>query len=257
VIARRALARVDSNIVPSAFLAGVLSQFGIAAGVIPNVVDVNEFPFKERKPLRARLVSTRNFEALYNVACTIRAFRIVQERWPDASLTLVGGGSQEPSLRRLVANLRLRNITFAGRIRPDEMSRYYAANDIYIQSPNIDNMPASVMEAYASGLPVVSTAAGGVPAILTHGEEGLLAPLDDHKALATHVLRLLDDAAYAQRLVRAAYARCQAWSWPSIRQQWFAAYRSLLARPAQTGAAHGVGSTAVREPMTESARPQP
>ena len=233
-IARRTLARVNSNIVPSSFLVDVFREFGIHANVIPNLVDLDRFRFKPRGPLRPRLVSTRNFDALYNVACTIRAFRRVQDRWPDASLTLVGGGPQDGMLRQLVARLELKNVVFVGQVRPDEIAGYYTANDIYIQSPNIDNMPVSVIEAYASGLPVVSTAAGGVPAILTSGEEGLLAPLDDHEALAAHVLRLLDDSALAQRLARAAYARCRACTWPSVRGQWLAAYRDVLTRPEQS-----------------------
>jgi L-malate glycosyltransferase len=233
-IARRTLARVNSNIVPSSFLVDVFHEFGVRARVIPNLVDLDRFRFKARGPLRPRLVSTRNFDTLYNVACTIRAFRLVQDRWPDASLTLVGGGPQDGMLRQLVARLELKNVVFVGQVRPDEIAGYYTANDIYIQSPNIDNMPTSVIEAYASGLPVVSTAAGGVPAILTSGEEGLLAPLDDHEALAAHVLRLLDDSALGQRLAGAAYARCRACTWPSVRGQWLAAYRDVLTRPEQS-----------------------
>jgi glycosyltransferase involved in cell wall biosynthesis len=247
-IARHVLARVESNIVESSFLANVFREFGIAAGVIPNVLDLNQFPFKERIPLGPKLLSTRNFDALYNVACTIRAFRIVQDRWPDASLVLVGGGPQEMTLRRLAADLKLRNVSFPGRVSPEEIARCYAANDIYVQSPNIDNMPLSVMEAYASGLPVVSTDAGGVPAILTHGEHGLLASLDDHEMLAAHVLRLLDDAPYAQRLVRAAHAKCQEWVWPAVRAQWLAAYRSVLSCPAGSG----VGERATGSAPTRS-----
>jgi glycosyltransferase involved in cell wall biosynthesis len=233
-LARQVLARVEGNVVPSSFLAEVFRDFGITAAVIPNVVDLDRFAFREREPLVPKLVSTRNFDALYNVACTIRAFRIVQDRRPDASLVLVGGGPQEAMLRQLATDLKLRNVSFAGRVSPDAIARYYAANDIYIQSPNIDNMPASVMEAYASGLPVVSTDAGGVPAILTHGEQGLLAPLDDHAMLAAHVLRLLDDAQYARQLVRAAYSRCQAWVWPAVRTQWLGAYRRILSYPADS-----------------------
>lgn len=75
------------------------------------------------------------------------AFKIVQDRWPDASLTLVGGGAQESDLRALVAQLALRNVTFAGRATPTAIAAYYADHDLYIQSPNIDNVPTSVLEA--------------------------------------------------------------------------------------------------------------
>src|SRR5205085_8554436 len=121
----------------------------------------------------------------------------------------------EPQLRELAASLALDNVVFAGRVAPDAMAEYYAAHDIYVQTPNIDNMPTSVLEAFASGLPVVSTEAGGVPAIVTHGVHGLLAPLDDHRAIADHVLTLLDQQEYAQRLAAAAFDTCRSYTWAS------------------------------------------
>jgi glycosyltransferase involved in cell wall biosynthesis len=113
-------------------------------------------------------------------------------------------------------------------VAPDGISRYYAEHDIYVQTPNIDNMPTSVIEAFASGLPVVSTNAGGVPAILTDGEHGLLAPVGDHAAVAAHVLRLLDDQALASTLAKAALATCQRCTWPAVRDKWIAAYRNAV-----------------------------
>jgi glycosyltransferase involved in cell wall biosynthesis len=237
-VARWAIARVDRNIVPSQFLVDVFARFGVTASVVPNIVDLERFGFRHRSPLRPRLVSTRNFDALYNVACTIRAFHLVQDRWPDAALTLVGGGEQDAELKDLVARLGLRNVEFTGRVPPERIADYYAAGDIYVQTPNIDNMPASVLEAFASGLPVVSTEAGGVPAILTHGVHGLLAPLDDHQTLASHIVGLLDDQRYAERLIQAAFARVQSCTWAHVREQWLRAYREA-AQKFQAGHAHG------------------
>jgi glycosyltransferase involved in cell wall biosynthesis len=243
-IARKTIAQVNLNVVPSRFLVEVFRGFGIDATIVPNIVDPEHFQYRERDPLRPRLVSTRNFDALYNVAATIRAFRLVQDRWPDAALTLVGGGPQESELRALAEQLRLRNVTFVGRVKPGEIASFYATNDIYIQSPNIDNMPTSVIEAFASGLPVVSTEAGGVPTILTHGEHGLLARLADYETLGHHVLRLLDNPDYARTLARAAYATTHACTWPAVREQWLGAYRSAVAprTPATTKQAQGMRS---------------
>ena len=226
-IARSAIARVQANVVPSAFLVDVFERFGMLATAIPNIVDLDQFAFRERTPLRPHLVSTRNFEDLYNVACTIRAFRLVQNRWPEATLTLVGDGAEASALKLLVAELRLKHVTFAGRVSPDRIADYYAVNDIYVQSPNIDNMPTSIVEAFASGLPVVSTEAGGIPAILTHNVHGLLVPLDDHATLASHVLKLLDSPSWARQIARSAYQTCHACTWPAVRAQWLQVYRDV------------------------------
>jgi glycosyltransferase involved in cell wall biosynthesis len=219
---------VDLNVVPSPFLRHVLASFGIAADVVPNIIDLGEFVYRVRDPLRPRLLSTRNFEPLYNVACVLRAFARIQARHPDATLTLVGTGSQDAALRRLAAELRVRHVTFAGRVPPSEIARYYADADIYIQAPSIDNMPLSVLEAFASGLPVVSTGVGGIPTILTPGVHGLLAPDDDDERLAAHALRLLEEPDVARQLAAAAYASCSAYQWPVAREGWIAAYRQAI-----------------------------
>lgn len=229
-VARWALARVARNIVPSGFLRDVFAGFGIEADVIPNVVDLDRFRFRERSPLRPRLLSTRNFEDLYNIPCTLRALRIVQQRRPDATLTLVGDGAGRAAAERLAMELGLHGVTFAGRVPPDEIWRYYDAADIYLQTPDIDNMPGSVLEAYASGMAVVSTTAGGVPYILKHEREGLLTPCDDHEAAAAAVLRLLDTPPLARAVMAAGRAFAEHCTWERIRPRWVRAYRSVMAR---------------------------
>ena len=226
-IARRVLRWVERNAVPSRFLQEVFAQFAIAADIIPNIVDVDRFAFRRRAPLAPKVLSTRNFEGLYNVACTLRAFALVQREHPDASLTLVGGGSQERALRELAGTLELRNVTFAGRVAPSDIWRYYADADIYLQTPDIDNMPASVLEAYASGCVVVATDAGGVPAILTNETHGLLVGCNDPEAAAAAVLRVLSDPALAERLADQARQACDRYRWASVRARWVALYRQL------------------------------
>jgi glycosyltransferase involved in cell wall biosynthesis len=228
LVARTTLRSVDRNVVPSRFLQDVFATHQIDACVIPNVIDRERFRFVPRDPLRPRVLSTRNFEPLYNVACTLRAFARVQQRFPEATLTLVGGGSQEAALKALARDLNLTGVTFAGRAAPADIWRYYAEADIYVQTPNIDNMPSSVLEAFASGLPVVSTDAGGVPAMLTHEVQGLLAPVNDDERVAQHVIRLLENAVFTRSLTAAAYESTDAFVWERIRDQWVALYRGLL-----------------------------
>jgi glycosyltransferase involved in cell wall biosynthesis len=227
-IARWALSTVDRNAVPSRFLREVFAEFGIGSVIVPNVVALDRFPYRARVPLRPRLLSTRNFDELYNLPCTLRAFRRIQQAYPDASLTLVGSGAASGRLQMLASELKLRNVTFAGRVPPQEIAAFYDAHDIYIQSPDIDNMPASVLEAFASGLPVVSTEAGGVPAILRHGRDGLLAPLDDDETLATHVMSLLANPDWARTLAETAHGTLQTYTWENVRDQWLALYREVL-----------------------------
>jgi glycosyltransferase involved in cell wall biosynthesis len=227
-IARATLRWVDRNVVPSRFLHDVFASFGIASEIVPNIVDVERFRFRQRDPLRPRILSTRNFEPLYNLPCTLRAFRLVQDRYPDAALTLAGAGSEDAAVKRLAEELRLEHVTFAGRVPPEDIWRYYADADIYLQTPDIDNMPASVLEAFASGCPVVATNAGGVPAILTDGVHGLLVPCGDAQAAADGVSRLVEDPDFARGLADRALDSCARYQWSSVRAEWVALYRRVV-----------------------------
>ena len=228
MVARATLRWVDRNAVPSRFLRDVFAEHDIQAEIIPNIVDVDRFAFRPRTPLRPNLLSTRNFDGLYNVACTLRAFRLVQDRFPEATLTLVGAGPCESRLRTLAEELRLQNVHFAGRVAPDHIWRYYAEADIYVQTPDIDNMPSSVLEAFASGCAVVSTRAGGVPAILRDGQHGLLVDCGDHQAAADRIIRLLNDPALADQLTAEARRSCEQYQWQSVRARWLSLYESTL-----------------------------
>jgi glycosyltransferase involved in cell wall biosynthesis len=258
-IARLVLRKwVDLNVVPSSFLRDVLASFGISAVAVPNTVDLTRFAYRVRDPLRPRLLSTRQLEPLYNVSCTLRAFARIQARYPEAVLTVVGGGSQDRELRALSGKLRLRHVTFVGSVPPSEVHGYYAAADVYVQTPTIDNMPLSVLEAFASGLPVVATRIGGVPAMLTDGIHGLLVPDNDDAAVASAVEKLIDDPACAHRLAAAARRTCVTYDWSVVADQWLAAYQLARRASAQgeiarlTGHPLPDGPAAPTEPLRPS-----
>jgi L-malate glycosyltransferase len=226
-VARWTLKRVDRNVVPSAFLRDVFAGFDIPADIVPNTINLHRFAYRVRDPLEPRLLSTRNLEPLYNVACTLRAFHRIQARYPNATLIVVGHGSEAARLKMLAIELGLRNVTFTGPVAPDQIHQYYARSDIYIQTPSIDNMPNSLIEAFASGLPVVSTRVGGVPDILAHGVHGFTADDDDDEAVAAHVVHLVEHPDEARRMAAAARDRCAAGEWSHVREAWLAIYQSL------------------------------
>src|SRR5258705_1641048 len=225
--ARFVMRHLVANVVPSAFLRDVLFSFDIDADVVHNTIDLRRFAYRSRNPLAPRLLCTRNFEPMYNVPCVLRAFARIQSRHPDATLTLVGSGSQDAALRAETAALRLRNVTFVGRVPPSDIPRYYAEADIYVQAPSIDNMPLSVLEAFASRLPVVSTDVGGVPSILRHRIDGLLVPDNADEAMAGQWLALLGDPVLARGLAGSAHRTLPAFEWPVVREGGLRAYRRV------------------------------
>ena len=226
--ARAVLRMCDLNVVPSTFLQQAFADAGIPADVVPNTLDTGGFRYRARDPLAPHLISTRNFEPLYNLPCTLRAFQRIQRVRPGATLCLVGSGSQDMALRAMASSLGLRNVTFAGRVDQAAIARFYDAADIYVQTSTIDNLPLSVLEAFSSGLPAVATAVGGVPTMIDHGVNGLLVADGDDEALAREVLWLLEHPDNARQMAERAQQGCERYEWPSVREKWLAAYRTVM-----------------------------
>jgi len=222
------LRMADRVVTPSLYLVDVFARFGVRAEAIANIVDLNRFAFRERRPLRPVLLSNRNLESHYNVAATLRAFALIERQAPGARLIVAGEGSESARLLALAAELRIKRIEFMGAVPPDGMPALYDQADIFINASLIDNLPLSILEAFACGLAVVTSGAGGIPRIVTDGRTGIITALDDHESLARHVLELLGDHDLAARLIKEARAECQRYTWAAVRGPWLATYSDLL-----------------------------
>ncbi len=218
--------KADLIVAPSGFLVDVFAKFGLPARSIFNVID-ERYSYRQRRRLRPLFLHNRILEPLYNVECTLRAFALIQQRHPDASLTIAHEGVSRPALERLAAELKLRNTRFIGSVPQDRMGELLDTADVYLTTPNIDCMPGSLLECFAVGLPIVATRAGGIPYIVTHEQTGLLVPCDDHEALAAAALRLLEDDALVLRLTTNARRELERYRWPQIRDKWLGVYREL------------------------------
>ncbi len=221
------LSRVNEIVVPSGYLVDVFREFGLKAVVVPNLVDLSQFRYRERNPLRPRLVCTRGFHKYYSVDVVVRAFAEVKKEYPEAILDLIGGGPLEAEVRKLVADLNLSGVNFAGVASRQEIGRFYDQADIFINASWLDNMPVSVIEAFGAGTPVVTTSPESMPYLVENERTGLLSPVGDEKALAANVIRLLRDPSLATRLAQNAHQESRKYTWELVRGQWVKVYRGL------------------------------
>ena len=232
-VAIPAMRLADRIVVPSAYLVDVFAEFGLEAEAIFNFVEIERIPHRRRPTPRPIFLSNRNLEPLYNVGCVLQAFALIQRQVPEARLIVAGEGKERPALEALVARLGVRQVEFRGRTPPEEMAVLYDEADIYLNSPNIDNMPNSVIEAFAAGLPVVTTNAGGIPYIVDHERNGLLVKVGDHEALAAAALRMLREPRLAERLSDEGRRECLAkFVWPAVSADWERMYVDVRRRAA-------------------------
>ncbi|HEY1373666.1 MAG TPA: glycosyltransferase family 4 protein [Candidatus Binatia bacterium] len=213
----------DEIVVPSQYLKEVFARHGYRARVIRNVVDTSSFRFRERKPLRPRLLSTRNLEPIYRVDNTLRAFALLRARHPEATLTIAGCGSEEQRLRRQAVPFA-GSVRFVGRVAPASMPRIYDEADIFVNSSIVDNQPLSVLEAFAAGLPVVSTPTGELAAMVREGDTGSIVSAENPEAMAAAIARLLTEADGALAMARRARVEVENYTWQAVHQEWLAAY---------------------------------
>jgi glycosyltransferase involved in cell wall biosynthesis len=222
------LSRVDKIVVPSGYLGAVFQEFGLRAVAVPNLVDLSQFHYRQRDPLRPHLVCTRGFSPYYSVDVVVRAFAEVRKVYPEARLDLVGGGPLEGGIRKLVEDLKLGGVNFTGVASREEIGKYYDRADIFINASWLDNMPVSVIEAFGAGTPVVTTSPECMPYLVQHEHTGLLSPVGDEKALGANVIRLLRDPGLAHRLADNAHDESARYTWDVVRQQWLQVYRELM-----------------------------
>ena len=229
----------DALVVQSEYLVEVFAQFGLKAHAIYNIIDPGKFRFRERVPLRPVFLSNRNLESHYGVDRVLRAFAIIQAKVPEASLKVVGDGSQRGSLEALASDLGLQNITFTGQVDPNSIADVYDAADIYLNGSEIDNQPLSLLEAFACGLPIVTTDAGGIAFMVIAGKTGMVVPRGDYQQMADRALRLLNDSALTKTIVEQGRQECRKYAWESVRDQWLNTYEKLgnkvaIAEPSAT-----------------------
>ncbi|MCB1942809.1 MAG: glycosyltransferase family 4 protein [Candidatus Accumulibacter sp.] len=228
----RMLAAASLRVTPSTFLQRVFSAHGLTAVVIPNIIDLSRFAAVPRRSFgdAPQLLVTRNLEPIYDIPTAIRAFAGIVPVFPAARLTVAGSGPELLRLQALVAELGLQEqVAFSGRIDNAAIPALYAAADCLVNASTVDNMPISILEAFASGVPVVSTAAGGIPDLVEQGVSGLLVPVGDHQAMTRELLRVLQDAQLAAGLRAAGLRQAQRYAWPQVRKQWLDAYRRVAA----------------------------
>jgi glycosyltransferase involved in cell wall biosynthesis len=233
---RPSLSRSTAVIVPSGFLEAVFKRYGFVAEVVPNIINPGRFFSDGEMSSSAErdspcILVARNLEPIYDNATALRAFAIVKKSIPKARLIVAGSGPLRDELENLAGELGLASdVTFTGRVANEDMADLYRKAQVMINASLVDNMPNSVLEALASGVPVVSTNVGGVPYIVEHEKTALLVPPRDPQSMASAILDLLNDPAKSAQFREAGVQSIQQYTWPKVRGRLLQVYRNVLAK---------------------------
>lgn len=228
--------RADALIVPSGFLKAVFGKYGIASEVVPNIINLSRFSSAgpaqaSKRDVNPCILVARNLEPIYDNATALRAASIARKTVPGLRLVVAGSGPERALLEDLARELGMADaVTFTGRVDNADMAGLYRSADIMLNPSLVDNMPNSVLEALASGVPVISTNVGGVPYIVEHGKTALLVPPKNPEAMAAAITSLLADPEQATRLHEAGIEAVQQYTWANVRDRLLQTYQQVLAK---------------------------
>ncbi len=207
-LAARVLCRSES-------LAADVIRLGCPAGKVVvqrTGIPLEDWAFQPRSaPAHGawQIVQSCRFIAKKGIDLTIAAFAEILKSHPGATLTLIGDGPLKDALDRQINALGIgARVRFTGFIFEDAVKREIAAAHLFVHPSRTtgegdrEGVPNAMLEAMATGLPVVATMHGGIPEAITAGESGLLVPENDPAALAQAMLSVLGDEALRLRVAQ-------------------------------------------------------
>lgn len=227
---KRVLRRANSLVAPSPFLAKKIGAHGFDIKIVPNVVELDLYPYRERTKLGPRLLWMRSFHPIYNPQMAIDVLAELRKSHPNATLIMAGvDKGLEPEIKKMVSEMGLsEKVSFPGFLNAEKKAQIFSEADVFLNTNRADNMPVSVVEACACGLPVVSTNVGGLPFLITDGENGLLVENENAPEMVEAVRSLLENPELAQKISQGGRTLAEHSGWTAVRRGWEKLFAEVL-----------------------------
>ncbi len=213
-----------TNVAPSKYMMQQFQEAGFYnITYIPNTIEIVNYPFHQKNSVSAKLLWVRSFSEIYNPALAMEIVKMLKKRDVNVSLCMVGpdkDGSME-TCKKMAIELNL-PIIFTGMLQKEEWITLSKNYDIFINTTNFDNMPVSVMEAMALGLPVVSTDVGGLPFMIENETDGILVSPNNPEAFVNAIEYLCANNLKAQELAKNARLKMEGFDWQIVKHSWIA-----------------------------------
>jgi glycosyltransferase involved in cell wall biosynthesis len=218
------LNKADIITVPSKYLQNILNNNSIKSKYLPNIIRDDNVYFKKREKLKPILIVTRTLDEVYNIPLSIMAFKDLKKVVPDAKLKIVGDGKLKNEILELVKKENIDDIEFIGRVPNSKIGEILNTADIFINTSNKDNMPLSLFEALACGLPVISTKVGGIPDYITDGINGFLIEPNNKEQLISKIIYILNNQDEVQKIIANGYDTFQKLTLRNLKSEYLKLY---------------------------------
>jgi L-malate glycosyltransferase len=232
---RHLLAVAGRVVTPSMYLRDHFRTVRSDIVYLPNAMEIGAYAYRLRSNVEPRLCWLRAFDEAYDPVLAIRTLAVVRRRHPGAKLTMFGPVKRTELLEQVrleIANLALQDcVQIPGAVAKDQVPSVLAAHHIFLNTTRVESFGVAVMEAAASGLPIVTTQVGEIPYLWKHRSDALLVPAGDADAMGRAVIELLDNPALAESLSRNARAKAEAYDWSQVLPLWLSVLQDVAAAP--------------------------
>jgi colanic acid/amylovoran biosynthesis glycosyltransferase len=165
----------------------------------------------------------RSFSKLYNPKLAVLIFKELKNMGYKTSLSMVGPDNDGSlfATKALVESLGL-EVTFTGKLEKKEWVKLSKDYNYFINTTNFDNLPVSIIEAFALGFPTISTNVGGLPFLIQSNVNGILVKPNDVEAFVNAILRLHKNENIRTRLIQEAITSSKLYEWDNVKAKWLA-----------------------------------
>lgn len=210
------------NVSPSLYIKKKFNEFGYTnIEYIPNSIVIEDYPFKSRNRIKPKLLWVRSFKKIYNPLMAINLVKKMKDSGIENKLTMVGPEGDNTFLiaKKLAKEIKV-DVEFTGKLTKQEWTTLSQDYDLFINTSYFDNMPVSLIEAMALGIPVVSTNVGGIPSLVKDNHDAILVNPDDVPAMTNAIKSLIDNPIRAANLAKNARNTAEKFDWLQVKQKW-------------------------------------
>ncbi|MDO5970545.1 glycosyltransferase family 4 protein [Flavivirga aquimarina] len=210
------------NIAPSKYIQSNFEDLEYSNIIcIPNSIELNKYIYQERSLDKVKLLWVRSFSKIYNPLLAIKLLKGLKDINIDAELCMIGPDSDGSMQEAIEYAKELKvEVTFTGKLSKQEWIELSKDYNIFINTTNFDNMPVSVIEAMALGLPVISTNVGGMPFLIKDGQTGILVEPNSVKAFIEAINGVLNLPKESKVMTLNARKEIEQLDWSIVKNQW-------------------------------------
>lgn len=210
------------NIAPSFYIQSNFGDLGYSNLVcIPNSIEIKNYSFKERSFNKVKLLWVRSFSKIYNPILAIDILKALKDENIEAELCMVGPDNDDSLLEtKDYSEKENLKVTFTGKLEKHEWIKLSEDYNLFINTTNFDNMPISVIEAMALGLPVISTNVGGMPFLIKNKHDGVLVKPNNVDAFVSAIKDIIENQKITNQIAINARSRVEQFDWNIVKSKW-------------------------------------